>query len=142
MAESILAYKLRTIFSPSMQFSQNHIFNYGTSFKTKKKKKKKKGCRSSPPKCAPKMRSKPTGEHPCQIPISSKPLCDFASWHGRIPRRFTAHLQSTTLQNSTPGWLLLKKKFKNGSLEQKDIHKQTWVTGTNCNWNFINLHIH
>ena len=36
MAESILAYKLRTRFSPDMQFSQNHIAKYGASFKAQK----------------------------------------------------------------------------------------------------------
>ena len=36
MAENILAYKLRTRFSPDMKFSQNHIANYGSSFKAQK----------------------------------------------------------------------------------------------------------
>ena len=34
--ESILAYKLRTRFFPDMLFLQNHIANYGTSFKLQK----------------------------------------------------------------------------------------------------------
>ena len=36
MAERILAYKLRTKFSADMQLSQNHIANYGASFKAQK----------------------------------------------------------------------------------------------------------
>ena len=37
-------------------------------------------------------------------------------------------------------WMAAAKKEK--SLKAKDMPKQTWVTGTNCTWNFINLDIH
>ena len=36
LVESILAYNLRSRFSPDMQFSQNDIANFGAPFKTQK----------------------------------------------------------------------------------------------------------
>ena len=102
-----------------------------------KKKKQKQPSKTRPENVQQAHRRKPTLER--DLIKATLRLC----WD-RIPARaLPPQIHCTPPEHPTEKHLrtATAEKNKRENLKAKDIPKQTWVTRTNCTWNFINLRI-